>query len=201
MVKYKLMAAVVCTALLLTACGNAQPQGAAVASAQESQSSEQNTENNSGENRNNPGQKQGREQAAADVYGRVKSIIGNEVVLELAEMPQRREGQGGSGQGSAGQNGGSTPIANQAGQMPPSGSPPMGGGQGERTGIQREIKLTGETLTLLIPVGVPINSFAQGVMKELDIADIYEGMMMQIWYDKEDEASKTIIRVMVVQGR
>jgi hypothetical protein len=77
----------------------------------------------------------------------------------------------------------------------------MGGGQGQRSGIQREIKLTGETLTLLIPVGVPINSFAQGGMKELDIADIYEGMMMQIWYDKEDEASKTIIRVMVMQGR
>ncbi|MDF2545401.1 MAG: hypothetical protein K0R93_299 [Anaerosolibacter sp.] len=92
-------------------------------------------------------------------------------------------------------------LPNQAGQIPPSGSPPMGGGQGQRSGIQREIKLTGETLTLLIPVGVPINSFAQGGMKELDIADIYEGMMMQIWYDKEDEASKTIIRVMVMQGR
>lgn len=201
MVKYKLMAVVLSAALLLTACGSSQPQVAAGAPGEESQKSAQNTGNSSGENRNNTGQNQRREQAAADVYGRVKSIIGNEVVLEVAEMPQRREGQGGSGQGSAGENGGSTSSVNQAGQMPPGGGPPMGGGQGQRSGMQREIKLTGETLTLLIPVGVPINSFAQGGMKELDIADIYEGMMMQIWYDKEDEASKTIIRVMVMQGR
>jgi hypothetical protein len=201
MVKYKLVSVVISTALLLTACGNAQPQVAADAPKQESQNIEQNKESSNGESGNNAGQSQRREQGAADVYGRVKSIIGNEVVLEVAEMPQKREGQGGSGQGATGQNGASASGANQAGQMPPAGGPPMAGGQGQRTGMQREIKLTGETLTLLIPVGVPINSFAQGGMKELDIADIYEGMMMQIWYDKEDEASKTIIRVMVMQGR
>ncbi|MBB6215228.1 hypothetical protein HNQ80_001317 [Anaerosolibacter carboniphilus] len=199
MAKYKLIIAVITTALLLTACGNSQPQVAAGTTGQGSQKSEQTAGSNSEENKNNAGQNQGRVQERPDVYGRVKSIIGNEVVLELAEMPERRSGQNGTGQGGTGQNSGSAPAGNQGGQMPPAGNGQMG--QVQRSGMQREIKLTGETLTLLIPVGVPVNSFGQGGMKQLDIADIYEGMMMQIWYDKKDEASKTIIRVMVMQGR
>jgi hypothetical protein len=191
MIKYKLMVAIISTALLLTACGSSQPQVTASTPGQEIKGSEQSTGSNSGENSSNAGQNQGREQERPDVYGRVKSIIGNEVVLELAEMPQRRTGQ----------SGGSATAGNQSGQIPPSGGSQMGGGQGERPTVQRELKLTGETLTLLIPVGVPITSFSQGGMKQLDIADIYEGTMMQVWYDKNDEASKTIVRIMAVQGR
>ncbi len=196
MINYKLMVVVMSTALLLTACGSTQSPVATGTPGQESQRSEQSTGNNGGENSSNAGQNQGRQQERPDVYGSVKSIIGNEVVLALAEMPERRTGQGGTGQGS-----GSAPAGNQSGQMPPSGGGQMGGGQGERPTVRRELKLTGETLTLLIPVGVPITSFSQGGMKQLDIADIYEGTMMQIWYDKNDEASKTIVRIMAVQGR
>lgn len=123
-----------------------------------------------------------------DMFGKVKSIIGNEVILEMAEMPempdrqqQSKNGQNNSGQKSNGGNGG----------MRPEGMKPE----------NRQLKLTGETATLLIPVGIPITTRSQVDTKEIDIADIYEGVMLQIWFDKSDKENKTITKVSMIQGR
>ncbi|AOT69739.1 hypothetical protein [Geosporobacter ferrireducens] len=138
----------------------------------------------------------------ADISGRVKSIVGNEVVLELMEMPERGNG---AQQGSTAQqtperqaSGGS---GMPAGGMPAGGAAPgmqgPGGGGQQRT--NRELNLTGETKTILIPVGVPIMTIGQNTQKELDLADIYQGMIMQIWLDQNDKEMITQVRVM--QGR
>lgn len=131
-------------------------------------------------------QKQGRIQDRADLYGRVKTIIGNEVVLELMEMPKANEQEK-----SETDREGNT----STGQFPPG----QGSGFRQRSGGQREVNLTGETMTFFIPVGVPINSFGINESKELDIADIYQGNILQVWYDNDTD--KNIIQVMVMQGR
>ena len=183
---------------LLTGCASEKPQVSVDAALTQS-----NNQSSSGENQGEPVQER-RNQDRADLIGRVKSIIGNEVVLELMEMPVRASGQessvrnqGGTvPQGQFPQNPGGMP-----GGIPGGGAGGAGGGAGftQRTGVQREVKLTGETETFFIPVGVPINSFGTSGSKELDIADLYQGNTLQIWYDNETD--KNIIRIMVIQGR
>ncbi|SHI89757.1 hypothetical protein SAMN02745975_00854 [Geosporobacter subterraneus DSM 17957] len=138
-----------------------------------------------------------------DLYGRVKSIIGNEVLLELAEMPERSSGTSpgdGASPGGVRQSGGGGAMT-AGGAMPAipgGGGGPMLSGSGQQR-TARALNLTGETKTILIPVGIPIISFGQNTQKELDLADIYQGMMMQIWLDPNDKEMITQVRVM--QGR
>lgn len=133
-----------------------------------------------------------------DLSGRVKSIIGNEVILELIEMPERGSGapqrESSQQQAPDRQAGGGGAIPGGGGAP---GMPGPGGGSQQRT--NRELKLTGETKTLLIPVGIPIMTMGQNTQKELDLADIYQGMVMQIWLDPDDK--ETITQVRVMQGR
>ncbi|SHJ86256.1 hypothetical protein [Paramaledivibacter caminithermalis] len=169
--KYKLFIVFLSISLLFSACSKVKTEV------------EKNTEKENIEVANKEGEKKF---SRPDMFGRVKSIIGNEVVLELAEMPQRE----GKGQGSKdeGKNVGATKginTDNKLGQKPQSGA------------VKREFKLTGETATILIPVGVPITTRSSGKIKNLDIVDIYEGSMLQIWTDKD----KNINRVMMIQGR
>ncbi|AOY77140.1 hypothetical protein [Clostridium formicaceticum] len=138
------------------------------------------------EDLNSQGRSPNAEQNPPDLYGKVKSIVGNEVLLELAEIPEIRTEQ---------QNNGDQRPINEVAVG--GGMGPMPGGQ--RPGGNREIKYTGETTTLLIPVGVPITSFGQNTSKQLDIGDIYEGTLLQIWFDKDDE--ERIIQVRIIQGR
>ena len=63
-----------------------------------------------------------------------------------------------------------------------------------------QLKLTGETATLLIPVGIPITTRSQGGATEIDLADIYEGVSLSIWFDDVDKEDRMITRVMMMQG-
>lgn len=122
----------------------------------------------------------------ADMFGRVKSIIGNEVVLEIAEMPQITDDKQNNQKNQA--------VGVPTGQGNGTGQKPQGVGR-------RELKFTGETATLLIPVGIPITTRLQGESKEIDLADIYEGVSLQIWFDDIDKEDRMITRVVMMQGR
>ncbi len=161
--------------LVLTGCTEANESDNAA-------SSNSNNEAQIKENEREEGQ---RDRRRPDMFGRVKSIIGNEIVLEIAEMPQRPTNK-------SGEQGNKT-----------AGVPGGGNGDGERPrGVgMREIKLTGETATLLIPVGIPISTRSQNGMKEIDLADIYVGATLQIWFDDEETENKTITNVVMIQGR
>lgn len=140
------------------------------------------------------------EQQRPDLFGRVKSIVGNEVVLEIAEVPERASGENQSATRAQGQTRDNT-GARATGEGPMGGGP-MGGGSmggGTQRGSSSSLNFTGETKTILIPVGIPITSMGQSGSKELDIADIYKGMIMQIWFDQEDK--EMIAQVRVMQGR
>ncbi|MCT4620970.1 MAG: hypothetical protein N4A62_16480 [Marinisporobacter sp.] len=165
--KSKVVVLLVGVSLLFTGCGSSKIEETSSSSTQEVEKSQV---------------EEKRKKNRADLFGRVKSIIGNEVVLELAEMPQRKAEEN---------------AEKPSGEKPE--NPGAGGGSGQ--GRKREIKLTGETETILIPVGIQVLSFSRDGEKEIDIADIYEGSMMQIWYDEKDQESKTITKVMIMQGR
>ncbi|MEW9122120.1 MAG: hypothetical protein AB2421_05355 [Thermotaleaceae bacterium] len=140
------------------------------------------------------------EQQRPDIFGRVKSIVGNEVVLEVAEMPERANGENQNAPGAQGQTRDNTGARATGGG--PVGGGSMGGGPmggGTQRGNSSSLNFTGETKTILIPVGIPITSMGQSGSKELDIADIYKGMIMQIWFDQEDK--EMIAQVRVMQGR
>ncbi|WP_432666309.1 hypothetical protein R9X47_08180 [Wukongibacter baidiensis] len=176
----RILIVLICLSAVLTGCTEAnEPSNASP--------SNQNTEAQLEENKQKDGQNA---RKRPDMFGRVKSIIGNEVILEIAEMPQTKAGKGeNQGEKAAGSTGG-------AGN---------GGGKGEGKGSQgagmRELKLTGETATLLIPVGIPISTRSQNGMSEIDLADIYVGSTLSIWFEDNDAENKAITRVMMMQGR
>lgn len=115
-----------------------------------------------------------------NILGKVKNITDNEIVLELAEMPERKgrpeDGENGEKQ--------SPRRNNENGGMAP---------QGMGSGVQRDIEFTGDTITLVIPVEASISSMNQGEMKEVDIAEIYEGSILQIWFDENETITSIII--------
>ncbi|MCG8501703.1 MAG: hypothetical protein MJB12_15060 [Firmicutes bacterium] len=121
-----------------------------------------------------------------DMYGRVESILGNEVKLLVAEMPERTRSSGMNAEERE-------EKRSQMQNMGPEKRQQM---------MQDSIKFTGETETLMIPVGVPIASMKQGETAEMDLGDIYEGMFLQIWFNEEDESGdKTVKAVRAAQGR
>lgn len=125
-----------------------------------------------------------RPQMEAPSYtGQVDRIIGNEVTLRLAEMPQRTEGQ----------TSGTKPVTAPTGQS----STRTGEGMGASGAARRtELTFTGESKQIIIPVGVPIESFSKNSTDSLELSDITAGSNIMLW---EDE-SQTIVRVRVMKG-
>lgn len=155
------------------------------------------------------------------LYGKVKNIVGNSMTIALAELPKQgtrnrgagsqtgRETEppqglppnatGGNGPNAAGGNSPDAAGGNSPNAAPESGKPP-GSGSGTRGGFglsAAELKLTGETQELLVPVGVPIQSMGTGGVKTIDFADISKGDTISIFYMED---GKTIQRVLISPG-
>lgn len=182
----KISILLICGALIFTGCANAS---GAINSSQTSNENDNNVEKSNvieNENKENTNQKGQRMKTRPDMFGKVKSIIGNEVVLELIEIPQI-ETKGKNDKDKA-----KNVLAVNGDAEGDRPGPRSEGGAG-----RRELNLTGETATILIPVGVPITTRSSGEVKNLEIADIYEGSMLQIWTNEEEN----ITRVAIMQGR
>lgn len=204
-----------------------------------------------------------------DLYGEVKSISGNNITIALIEIPQRRQpssaqGQPGDSTPAAGRGGGQnqngdngqnvnpdntqgTASGNGQNQNASNSSNPRGGRGG---GFMRQITYTGESLTINVPSGTPITTFAMGgnpgtnggsnsdtgnnaggnngggssdnpvnnntagnfgnsgfgnfQEKQLQLTGIQVGMLLQIWYKKDDSGSvgdnKVIENIRVMQN-
>lgn len=117
------------------------------------------------------------------VRGQIQDILGNDVTLALIEMPKRAEG---APEGAATEK----PKA-AASTGDPMGGPP---GMGQQS---REVKLTGETLAIQIPVGVPITSRGQGGDTTLQLSDLMKGDTLMVQYDTD---GVTITKVSVTSG-
>lgn len=127
-------------------------------------------------------------QGRPDMFGKVKSIVGNEVTLLLADMPEMPEKQETQDGAAAPQQTKET-MRSQAGPGGFEGGPPGMGREGKQP-VTRDLSnmdFTGETKTLLIPVATPVVSGSRGEeSEELDFSDIEAGDILQIWLDDEE---------------
>lgn len=203
--------AVVSMAIFLAACAKssspeASADGAAVAS----------TAYNSAKTGDTPGNKTKTPKRRSVLYGQVQKIIGNEVTLKVAEIPKRQAkpaGTSGSG-GQQGQQGdalagASATLGGSGGQGGAGKGGRGGGGQGGwqgQGGTAPQIKYTGQVDKIIIPVGVPITSMKRGAAgaapTQLNISEITEGTMLQIYYAKAAPGEeKTVESVRVIPAR
>ncbi len=138
-----------------------------------------------------------------DLMGQVTAIAGNEVTLNVIELPQMPAGSAGQRPTAAGNN----PAATLGGNQPAASSETS---PGSSTQKQRGYTFTGEEKTIMIPVGVSItavqrsgavnanpqatgNNSVQTVA--MDFKDIQAGDILSIWYSEKDSTaiSKVII--------
>ncbi|MCY6371340.1 hypothetical protein [Clostridium ganghwense] len=122
----------------------------------------------------------------AYIMGKVKNIVGNEITIDLVDMPERPQ--------------------RSEGETKKKGEETKGmGSGGSRERVADNIKLTGESEVVIIPVGTPIVSNKRGddgmEKTELQLEDIYEGMILQIWLKagsegKDKTAEKVVVSAM-----
>lgn len=123
----------------------------------------------------------------AEIYGQVKTILGNEVTLSLAEPQNNTELSEAEKKSKQ----------NEMQALSPEERQKLRDGQ---------IKFTGETVTVTIPVGTPITSGnninGQQNLKELTLADIRESVFLRIWLEEGgDGEAKTAEYVRVLQSQ
>lgn len=123
----------------------------------------------------------------AEIYGQVKTILGNEVTLSLAEAQNNSELS-------------EAEKENRKQEMQALSAE-------EKQKLRDEqVKFTGETVTVTIPVGSPITSGnninEQQDLKELSLADIREGIFLRIWLEEGgDGEAKSAEYVRVLQSQ
>lgn len=119
----------------------------------------------------------------AEVYGLVKSIVGNEVILQLAEPPN------------------SQPLPEKDKEKRRSEMQALS--PEERQKIKdSQTKFTGENGTIIIPVGTPIVSGSTPeTMKEMSLTDIRAGVFLRIWLEGGSGEAKTAEYVRLLQSQ
>lgn len=123
----------------------------------------------------------------SDIYGMVKTVLGNEVSLSLAEYQDV------------------TKLSEEEKEKKRNDMQSLS--QEERQKIKnQQINYTGETASVIIPVGTPIISgninSGQKVIKELLLSDVYEGMFLRIWLEEGgsgEESTAEFVRVLSPQ--
>ena len=125
------------------------------------------------------------------IYGKVKSIVGNEVEVQLAKRPKRPAGMEGGTHKKRSSGSLSGAMSGSSGKS----GMPMGGGGFPGGGSASSMEMTGKVETITIPVGVPIEQRSGQDVKQLDIGDIYAGCVIQVWADAKDKSMITRVSV------
>lgn len=113
----------------------------------------------------------GQPKKLADVIGVVQKIVGNEVTVSLIDTSEMK---------------GMFDRDNMSDQDREAVKKQnnSGGFGGNKNGEKFEIKLTGETEVVIIPVGTPIVKRSIGEMKEMDLSSIVKGSTVMIWLEE-----------------
>lgn len=161
----RMLAGLICALMLMTVLAGCAAAGSGTTTSQKTDDAAAGTQQaaagDTSETGNADGSAAGEQQAPTGkvVYGEIADIAGNEVTLKLIEMPQMPQRDPNATTRPQGQQ-------NQEAQASaaPQGAQTEGGGG--NTDARRETKYTGETVELIIPVGMKItmNAFGQGGM-------------------------------------
>ncbi|PAB57238.1 hypothetical protein [Anaeromicrobium sediminis] len=103
------------------------------------------------------------------MYGKVQKIVGNEVTLMLAKMPE--------------------PV-----QISKENREKISREEMKEKMKNRKIEFTGETVDIIIPVGVPIEKRGQGGASQVDLENIGVDSMLQVWVEDGDVVKVRIAR-------
>ena len=121
----------------------------------------------------------------SEIYGKVKTILGNEITLSLAE--QQAE------------------LSDAEKEKRRNEMQALSAEERQKLRLE-QIKFTGETTTVIIPIGIPITSgnlaSADVGLKEVALSDIYEGIFLRIWLEKGgngEEKTAEYVRVLQPQ--
>jgi hypothetical protein len=70
---------------------------------------------------------------------------------------------------------------------------------------EKKYNVTGETKTIIIPVGIPITIMSRGekeeVPKDAEIKDIKKGNMLQIWYSEKDNSVISKVNIVLLDRK
>lgn len=132
----------------------------------------------------------------ANLSGEVVSISGNEIVLNIVEMPEPHRNtphkNGGSGNSDQDQSDTAPPAQGEQGEASQDNNPLRQNQSG--------LSYIGESKTISIPDGISITTSGRGNDGEqqstIKLEDIKEGDMLQIWYSSEEEETISKVAVM-----
>lgn len=159
-----------------------------------------------------------------DLTGEVASITGNDVSLKIIQMPDFGQGNGPGGGNWNGnrqnrgqrnnndqQNNGQQDNNQQNndqqnnGQQGNGGGPGQGNGQGGGQFRNRQMNYTGETKTITISADIPVSTFVRGQNgreeQKVELKDIKQGNILQIWYSDKDKGTIARVSVMAFGNR
>jgi ABC-type cobalt transport system substrate-binding protein len=134
------------------------------------------------------------DEAGEILFGKVKSIVGNEVVLEIGTLPS----DGGSENGGAANEGSDTQQiydagSGDAGMVIADNGNIMELKPGEENSL--ELEYTGETKTIIIPAGAAIES----VLGEGSLEAVKKGSVLQVELLKDNDMLYAV-KVMILLG-
>jgi len=197
--KRKIACLLLCLLMLVMATGCASTK---TTTSQPKDTSANTSQNSPGSNGSVAGNQS--EKKSPDIFGKVKSINGNEVTISLAQMPQRNEPASGSGKS------GTTPPDNTASgntaPTAPSGTPPGNDtGKAPKQGGMPDLQLTGETKTITLPADIKIVAGGGGNAgqndKEIKLTDVKVDDIMQIYYKAGETGEiRTVESIRVMQA-
>ncbi|HBY19749.1 MAG: hypothetical protein A2Y24_07645 [Clostridiales bacterium GWE2_32_10] len=159
-----------------------------------------------GQDRPNRGMMQ--DESSKSIYGKVTKIVGNQIAIAVAENPmQERINQANNTQDGSNNRESSERTSFREGGMGGFGGTGGFSRPGESSGSARtkttvqDLKLTGETENVMIPVGLEINKMGMRSQSGTDgaqLSDITTDTIITVFVDKTDTAEyKTAKRVMI----
>lgn len=128
----------------------------------------------------------------ADIVGKVDTIIGNEVTLLVAEFPENSEQRTGKNKQGEYREMNSKEKEDKRAEFKNIDPEKMQEQRDKSKSIyENNLQYTGEKETFIIPVGTPVISSARvakgtNMKEDLDIADIHEGIVLQVWFKQGD---------------
>jgi len=195
-INFLLVISIVVISILLVSCNN---------------SANSNTGNSNGNGNDNTNNSQNgqRQIDNADVYGEIKSISGDKVTLSLLEQPQM--GRPRNNEDLQNNDNDKQPPENMPEKSPGENDQKPEATEGERRGnggpggMRFEKTYTGETKEVTINDSIKIVSMQMsenGMQEnEIQVTDLKEGQILQVWYKEGSDSEIENIRVMEIQDK
>ncbi len=196
MIKFRsyLLILVLCVGMLVSGCAGSEEESQSAENSQSQISKKQAADNEILSDRQ------------ADLTGVVKSVIGNEIILAVVEMPEMSEGTRPTGEAPAANGEKMQPPADAGEGNPPQdrNNPPRERPQAsdtqEGSRPQMELTYTGEEVTIIIPAGLEIVSQGRGIAaqesassEDAELTQIVKGNVVSVCFQDGTSGENAVV--------